>query len=160
MTDTGLRNLDTALQKFNVFLKELDEKLHWNDRQKSFKALKITLHAIRDQLTINQSAHLSAQLPMIARGLYYEGWVPSKVPLKERHLEQFLGHIRQGYDQAPGNQVIDPQRIAVAVFELLNEHISPGEIEDVRGELPGEIARIWPSPRANGATRPTPPTDR
>ena len=154
MTNTGLRNLNSAVQKFNLWLSELDKKLYWDNTASTYKALKVTLHAIRDQLTINQSAHFSAQLPMIARGIYYEGWVPSKVPIKERRLDQFLAHITENFDQEPGGQSIDPQRIATAVFELLNEHITPGEIEDVRGELPREISRIWPSPLTNGQSRP------
>lgn len=153
MTDTGLHNLDAALQTFNVWLRELDDKLHFENRKQSFKALKVTLHALRDQLTINQSAHLSAQLPMIARGIYFEGWVPARVPVKERHLDQFLAHVRDNFDQAPGGSRVDPRRIAIAVFELLNQHITPGEIEDVRGELPEEVRRIWPSPTANGSAQ-------
>lgn len=146
MTSTGLENLDTSIQKFNLWLKALDEKLHWQDRRKSYKTLKVTLHAIRDHLTINQSAHFSAQLPLIVRGIYYDGWVPSNVPVKERRLQQFYDHIRNNFDQAPGGQLIDPERLSRAVFEVLNEHVSVGEIEDVRGELPSAITDIWPEP--------------
>lgn len=158
MTNTGLENLDSAIQKFNLWLKDLDEKLHWQDRRKSYKTLKVTLHAIRDHLTINQTAHFSAQLPLIVRGIYYDGWVPSRVPIKERRLQQFYDHIRHNFDQAPGSQLIDPERLSQAVFEVLNEHVSVGEIEDVRGELPSAITAIWPAPRGDaGETgRPAP----
>lgn len=151
MTNTGLANLDSALQKFNIWLRDLDQKLHWQDRRKSYKALEVTLHAIRDHLTVNQSAHFSAQLPMIVRGIYYNGWVPSRVPIKERKLEQFYQHIHDNFDQAPGGQNIDPARITRAVFEVLNEHISAGEIQDIRGDLPTPLARIWPDPGGDGA---------
>ncbi len=155
MSATGLRNLDSAIQKFNIWLKELDEKLHWQQRQKSYKALRVTLHAVRDHLTINQCAHFSAQLPMVIRGMYYEGWVPSRVPVKERKLQQFYDRIRDGYDQAPGGDAVDPGRISTAVFELLNEHISAGEIADIRSELPGSIRKLWPAPTPqNGTDRP------
>ncbi len=155
MTATGLRNLDSAIQTFNVWLKELDEKLHWQKRQKSYKALRVTLHAIRDHLTINQSAHFSAQLPMLARGIYYEGWVPSRVPVKERQLQQFYDRIRTNFDQAPGGDKLDPERIVTAVFELLNDHISTGEIADLRNEMPGAVRKIWPAPTTeDGEDRP------
>lgn len=155
MSATGLRNIDSALQKFNLWLKELDESLHWDDRQKSYKAMKVTLHAIRDHLTVNQSAHFSAQLPMFVRGIYYDGWNPSQVPVKERRLQQFYDRIREGYDQAPGGNQLDPERLTTAVFELLNNHVSAGEIADIRSELPGAIRNIWPAPQTeNGGARP------
>jgi uncharacterized protein (DUF2267 family) len=154
MSDTGLQNLDSAIHTFQRWLKDVHEKLGWEDRRKSYKAFSVVLHALRDQLTVAQSAHLSAQLPLIARGIYYDGFVPARVPLRERHLDQFLDHIRDDFDQAPGGQLIDAERLARAVFEVLNDHVSAGEIEDVRGELPTEIARIWPSPMANGGRRP------
>lgn len=148
MTHTGLQNIDSAIQKFNLWLKSLDEKLHWQDRRKSYKALKVTTHAVRDHLTVNQSAHFSAQLPMVLRGMYYEGWVPSRVPVKERQLQQFYDRIRDNFDQAPGGTLIDPERLVTAVFELYNEHVSAGEIGDVRSELPGAIRNLWPDPNA------------
>lgn len=153
---TGLRNLDSAIQKFNLWLKELDEKFHWDDRHKTYKALQVTLHAIRDHLTINQSAHFSAQLPMVARGIYYDGWVPARVPVKERRLQQFYDRIRDNFDRAPGGDMLDPEWIVTSVFELLNEHVSPGEIDDIRSELPKAIRNIWPEPPAaeDGRARP------
>ncbi len=157
MSATGLQNLDSAVQKFNVWLKDLDERLRWDDRRKSYAVLKVTLHAIRDHLTVNQSAHFSAQLPLIIRGVYYEGWVPSRVPVKERQLQQFYDHIRHNYHQAPGGELIDPERLVRAVFELLNDHISAGEIDDIRSELPSAILKIWPAPaETDGGGRPSP----
>jgi uncharacterized protein (DUF2267 family) len=32
------------------------------------------LHALRDRLPPEIAVHLSAQLPMLVRGIYYEGW--------------------------------------------------------------------------------------
>lgn len=154
MTDTGIRNLDAAFQTFNMWLIELQDSLHFENRQQAYKALKVTLHAIRDFITVNQSANFSSQIPMIARGLYYEGFVPARLPTEERDREEFLAQIRDNFDQAPGPQIIDPIRIAEGVFELINKHVSPGAVENVRGELPGEIAALWPSPSANGAARP------
>ncbi|GBD42315.1 hypothetical protein HRbin39_01705 [bacterium HR39] len=39
---------------------------------------------------------------------------------------------------------MDPEQIARAVFELLNEKITRGEIEDVRRSLPKHIRELWP----------------
>ena len=150
MSATGLQNIDSAVQKFNIWLRDLDEKLAWQDRRKSYAVLKTTLHAIREHLSVNQSAHFTAQLPMILRGAYYDGWVPSRVPVKERQLQQFYDYIRHHYDQSPGGRLIDPERLVVAVFELLNEHISAGEVNDIRGDLPSAIRELWPEPPPAG----------
>ncbi len=147
MTSTGLQNLDQQIHKFNIWLKSLDEKLHWQERRKSHKALTVVLHAVREHLTVNQSAHFSAQLPLIVRGIYYDGWVPSRVPIKERNLDDFYRHISENFDQGPSGK-LDPRRLAVAVFELINEHVTAGEVGDVRNELPRAIRNLWPDPSA------------
>lgn len=147
MTSTGLQNLDHQIHTFNLWLKELDEKLHWQDRRKSYKTLQVVLQTVRDHLTVHQSAHFSAQLPMIARGIYYDGWVPSQVPIKSRNLQAFYEQILDRFDQASPTK-LDPQRLARAVFDLLNDHVSGGEIDDVRNELPRAIRQIWPDPTA------------
>jgi uncharacterized protein (DUF2267 family) len=42
----------------------------------------------------------------------------------------------------------------MAVFELLSNKITSGEIEDVRNSLPEELRTLWPEPyAAPGAAR-------
>jgi uncharacterized protein (DUF2267 family) len=86
-------------------------------------------------------AHLAAQLPMLIRGFYYEGWDPTGKPLKERHLDEFLARI----DQELKPDGIDSEQAARAVFLVLANRISEGEIEDIEHLLPKEIRDLWPS---------------
>ncbi|WP_159849193.1 DUF2267 domain-containing protein [Nocardia sp. CY41] len=48
------------------------------------RALRAWLHTVRDRIGINEAAHLSAQLPELLRGIFYEGWVPADVPVTAR----------------------------------------------------------------------------
>jgi uncharacterized protein (DUF2267 family) len=66
---------------------------------------------------------------MLIRGIYYEGWTPTGKPVKERHREEFLKHIQQHFK---GNDEINPEIPAHAVFSLLAKRIASGEIEDVK----------------------------
>ncbi|MBA2665003.1 MAG: DUF2267 domain-containing protein [Bradymonadaceae bacterium] len=160
MSMTGLRNLDRAIQTTNQWLADLDQKLAWGDRQRSYAALRTVLHALRDELVLEEAVQLGAQLPMIIRGMYFEGWQPRKVPIKERDVETFLGRVAEGYTQAPGSKVIDPEWLTRAVFALLQDYVSAGEIDDVKGMLTKGIAALWTTPgepsaqpREDGARR-------
>jgi uncharacterized protein (DUF2267 family) len=141
MSATGLEVFDTTLHKTNAWLNDLMEVLGWQDRHRAYVALRATLHALRDRLTVEEVAQLGAQLPMLIRGFYYEGWDPSGKPLRERHREQFLTRIEQ---ECRGDDRIGPEQIASAVFTVLAGRVTEGEIEDVKHILPTEVRHLWP----------------
>src|SRR4030088_1082704 len=127
MSMTGLSVFDTTLHKTNQWLNDLMQLLDWREKNRSYLALRVTLHALRDRLTIDETAQLAAQLPMLVRGIYYEGWDPyARRPPKERHKEQFLARIEQ---ELRGDEDVDPELVARAVFEVLGRRVSEGEIE-------------------------------
>lgn len=142
MSATGLDVFDTTLQRTNSWLKDLMLVLRWQDRHKAYQALRATLHALRDRLTVEETAHLGAQLPMLIRGFYYEGWDPTGKPVKERHRDQFLDRIRQHFRD---DEHVDAELVAAAVFILLASRVTEGEIEDVMQVLPSEIRDLWPA---------------
>ena len=141
MTATGLDVFDTTVQKTHTWLNELMEELGLQDKHKAYLAMRATLHALRDRLTVDEVAQLAAQLPMLIRGFYYEGWDPSDKPLKERHKAQFLARMEQ---QFRGDDCIDPERVARAVFTVLANRVSAGEIADVKNVVPAELRELWP----------------
>jgi uncharacterized protein (DUF2267 family) len=153
MSATGLAVFDTTVQKTNGWLKDLMDELGWDDRHKAYLALRATLHALRDRLTVEEVAQLGAQLPMLIRGFYYEGWDPTGKPLRERHEEQFLARIsREFNDDACGGLYRSGSDIARAVFMVLSRRVTEGEIEDVKQILPAELRELWPTD-APGAAR-------
>jgi uncharacterized protein (DUF2267 family) len=141
MSTTVLDVFDTTLHKTNVWLNELTDVLGRPDRHEAYLALRATLHALRDRLTVDEVAQLGAQLPMLIRGFYYEGWDPSGKPLRERHREQFLAHVEQ---ELRGANHLGAERAARAVFTVLAKRVTAGEIEDVKHILPRDIRDLWP----------------
>jgi uncharacterized protein (DUF2267 family) len=137
---TGIEAFEHALQQTNVWLKDLMRRLETDDRHAAYVALRATLHALRDRLTVEEAAHLGAQLPMLVRGLYYEGWRPAGKPLKEHTATAFIEHVRA----EARNPHLDPEAAVRAVFGLLAERVSAGEIEDVKTVLPRPIRALWP----------------
>jgi uncharacterized protein (DUF2267 family) len=144
MSATGLEVFDATIHKTNSWLKRLMEIQGSEDRHLAYLGLRATLHALRDRLTVKETAELAAQLPMLIRGFYYEGWDPADKPVREHHREQFLARIER---ELPLGVVIDPEPVARAVFRVLSERVTDGEIDDVRHILPSEIRELWPDVR-------------
>jgi uncharacterized protein (DUF2267 family) len=126
------------------WLREISEAFGaWMDEDYALQALRGALHALRDQLTVEQSAHLSAQLPTVIRGIYYEEWSPADVPARDRHEERFLARVSRYFRGK--ERTVDPADVVRAVFAVLHRHISPGESEKVYHVLPSEIKKLWPA---------------
>lgn len=140
MAMTGIAAFDRTVQKTNEWLNELMEYHDGCDRQKAYLVLRATLHALRDRLPPEEAVELSAQLPMLIRGFYFEGWRPSATPVKERHKSEFLKHIG---DALRGYELGRPEDIARGVFRILDHRISAGEMKDVRQVLPPEIRELF-----------------
>ena len=113
---TGLAIFDTTVQETNLWLKGIMEGLHTDDRHLAYLALRATLHALRDRLGPENAVHLAAQLPMLVRGLYYEGWRLAAAQTKERTRADFFEHIR---GELPRGSAIDPNLAARAVFGVM-----------------------------------------
>ncbi|MGD2250207.1 MAG: DUF2267 domain-containing protein [Candidatus Methanofastidiosia archaeon] len=137
---TGVKSFDRTVQQTNEWLHELMEELHYENQEKVYIALRAVLHAIRDRLSPEEAVQLAAQMPMLVRGFYYEGWTPKGKPVKIRHLDEFLEQIQKN---TPGEQ-IDTDRVARAVFKTLVHRISAGELKDVKSMFPEKLNTLWP----------------
>ena len=140
MSVTGLEVFDTTVHKTNSWLRELMDELGWSDGHKAYLALRATLHALRDRLTVQDVAQLGAQLPMLIRGFYYEGWVPSDTPLKVRHKDQFLALIEQQFSDGE----IETDLVARRVFAVLSRRIADGEMRTCGRSCPPRYGSFCP----------------
>ena len=129
-----------AVQLMQEWLKELRDNGNLADVNEAYSVLRAVLHQLRDRLTVDEAVDLGAQLPLIVRGLYFEGWQPRHVPEKVRTQQRFLDGVTMKllpHRNPPGPAVRD-------VFALLAHHCDPGEIADVIAQLPADIKELWP----------------
>ena len=96
---------------------------------------------MRSDLLLNEAVDLAAQFPTLLRGVYYEQWRPATTPVKERDRESFFARIDRAFVADP---IDDTAEAVAAVFGLLSEKISAGEIADVRHALPVHVRALWP----------------
>jgi uncharacterized protein (DUF2267 family) len=143
MTAQGLEVIDQTVHLTHEWLNELAERLGWTSRRSALRMLRVTLHHLRDHMMVDELAQFSAQLPLLIRGMMFEGWVPKKTPIKERRAEDFIAHIEAEFQQS--EEYRGPADIR-CVFDLLNARITRGEVEDIRATLPEDIRGLWPAP--------------
>lgn len=142
MSATGVAAFDRTIQTTNVWLNEVMEEMGWKgDHRRPYHALRAVLHALRDRLSVEEATDLGAQLPMLIRGIYYEGWKPSGKPIVERKKEDFLAHIAEAFPDDPD---LDLERVVGAVFNVLAKHVTAGEIDDVKNSLPAPLRALCP----------------
>jgi uncharacterized protein (DUF2267 family) len=142
MGSTKLDVVDTTVQKTRQWLNEIMTDLGEGDQHLAYGALRAVLHALRDRLTVAEAAQLGAQLPMLVRGLYYDGWSPRAKPAKT-HKAEFLDAIRGQFPADPSRP--SPEMLARSVLKVLARHVSAGEVRDVQSILPKELRDLWPA---------------
>jgi uncharacterized protein (DUF2267 family) len=140
MSPTGLEAFDTTIQVTNGWLNEICGEMGWGrDHHKAYQALRAVLLALRDRLHPDEAAGLAAQLPLLVRGAFYEGWHPAGTPVKTRTRAEFLAPVT-GMFRNDGQVV--PAEVARAVFRVMKRHLSAGEVEDFIAVLPEEVQNL------------------
>jgi uncharacterized protein (DUF2267 family) len=139
MRTNGVAAFDRSMQKTRIWLNEIMEALHV-DRETAYSALRATLHVLRDRLPVATAAHLGAQLPLLVRGIYYEGYKPAVTPVKDRTQSDFLERL--GWELRPHQ--LETLDVARAVFKVMNAHVTEGGVRHVRDILPKQLRGLWP----------------
>jgi uncharacterized protein (DUF2267 family) len=140
MAATGITTLDHAPQVVAEWLNELCDDLEWREKSRAYMLLRETLHAVRDMLAVDEAADLSAQLPILIRGIYFEGWDPSRTPVRNRNRADLLNRVTGRFHKQP---LDDPERAVAAVFDLLRRHVSFGEFDQVRKSMHKSVRELW-----------------
>jgi uncharacterized protein (DUF2267 family) len=140
MSQQGLETIESTTQKTHDWIARVAEALHMEKRD-AYKSLRAVLHTVRDRLPVDVAVHFGAQLPMLIRGLYYEGWAPSKVPMKLSR-EQFLDSVRE---KIVADRAIDPLETTLAVLSVVSTYIGGGEIDKVKHNFPHDMRSLFPN---------------
>jgi uncharacterized protein (DUF2267 family) len=145
MSEQGLETIESTTQKTHEWIASIAETLHMEKRD-AYKALRAVLQTVRDRLPVDVAVHFGAQLPMLVRGLYYEGWEPSKAPIKMSRKE-FLDAI---VEKIVAGRVINPAETTESVLAVIASHVGTGEMQKVMHSFPHDMQALFP-PLASAA---------
>jgi len=143
MSRTGVDSLDRSIDKTNMWLADVASSFGTEDRRLAYRVTRSWLHILRDRLPVPVAAHIAAQLPELLRGVFYDGWNPSKVPIKfgrDEYIARFARDAQIHHSEVPlaGRNVSSAMR----------KHMSDGAIKEALGVLPGEIRDLIAPPDA------------
>lgn len=134
----GLRR---TVHQTSTWLKRIGEELSHGDKQRAYHALRGVLSALRDRLSGEEAFDLSAQLPTLVRGEFFEGYHPAGKLETYRSRDEFLRRVNEELEAVGG---ANPEMVTRAVLTVLNGKVTEGEVEDVRHMLPSSIRDLWP----------------
>jgi len=136
-----IEELTSAVKATQEWVDDLLQRLGWHDREKTYRALLTTLHALRDSLKRDEAIYIGARLPPLLRGLYYDGWHPG-ARAAARSRTAFIERVHDGVHRDPA---VDPETVTRAVLAMLAARLPAAEIEDAKAATPRSLHNLWPS---------------
>jgi uncharacterized protein (DUF2267 family) len=110
------------------------------DTQRAYRMLRSVLHVLRDHLSTEESLQLLAQLPIVLKGLYVEGWTgATQHHAKTRDL--FIGRLIKEDPAwlADFPDEAEAERAISIVIRSLQRYVSIGELKDIIAQLPDQV---------------------
>jgi uncharacterized protein (DUF2267 family) len=137
-------NFNQYATEGNTFLNDYAKQLNLGeDTDKAGRIFSSIIHALREIIPTEESLQLIAQLPMLLKAVYVNGWTIQKQKPKIRNMEQFIELVRQftgssavndfGYENDLAENYID------VTFTYLRKYVSFGQMGDIRDTLPKNL---------------------
>jgi uncharacterized protein (DUF2267 family) len=148
MSFTGVDSLDRSVAKANVWLADIDTGFGTDDRRLAYRVLRAWLHNLRDRLSVEVAAHFAAQLPELLRGVFFDGWNPSRVPQKYDRSEYVTRFARDARIRDS-----DVAKAARIVTTVARRHMSAGVVAQALALLPANVRELLEPAAAEQADR-------
>ena len=142
MSFTGVSHLDRSIDKTNIWLADVGHELGTTDRRFAYRVTRAWLHTLRDRLPVRAAAHFAAQLPELLRGVFYDGWNPSRVPVRYGPAE-----YTQRFARDAGIPVSEVAEAASRVTAAARRHVSGGILDEALDAMPPALRHVTGLPQ-------------
>ena len=134
-------NLEKYLNHAGEWMNKIAEEMEVS-RDKAYRITRAVLHSIRNQISIDESFQWLAQMPMLWKGMYVDGW-NLNLPFERKHrLHEWLEAIRE---QDGGSAALDfgndmqMRTTLTAFFHALSKKMSRESLSHLSELFPHEI---------------------
>jgi uncharacterized protein (DUF2267 family) len=132
---------ETTMRTSYGWIRDYGEALGQTHAGLCYRCLRAGLHAIRDRLPVDESVAFAAQLPLLVRGVWFEGWHPARVPVRAHSMAEVHAEIARALEGGLG---ASPGHVLSATFAVLDRHGDPRALRNVRALLPDAMRHAWP----------------
>lgn len=138
MSAIRVEAIDHAERTASLWVTGVAIELGTDDRQFAYRVLRAWLHVLRDRLTVEATAHFGAQLPELLRGVYYDGWDPSRVPQRIGAAE-----FERRFAREAVVSLADVPQVAASVTHAIDKLSSPGHVAHALDRLPHALRAVF-----------------
>lgn len=133
-----ISRFEQALINSMDWMREVQEELDL-DEQDTYQCLRAVLQALRNRLPVTEAAALGGKLPMVVRGIYYEGWTPAQNTAGSG--ESFLGDVAGALERSEGLEA-EPEQVARSVLRVLGRRIPKADLDQIAQASPAAIREL------------------
>jgi uncharacterized protein (DUF2267 family) len=135
------------VEEASVFFKEVARELgNPEDISHASRVTTAVLHTLRERITVEESMHVIANLPMVLKGIYVDGWKITRDAYHADTLDEFLEEVREHSLREPGRDFGGHQMArdtVKAVLHVLRKYVAEGEIRHIKAQLPQGVAALF-----------------
>jgi uncharacterized protein (DUF2267 family) len=138
-------NFDKYSTEANQWLAVVSRHLGLHDRQQAGRIFRAVLHALRDRIPASDAVQFGAQLPIIWKGIYFDGFKLRKEPVVIRDAQEWLMFIASHDAFAEGHDFPTAEHTRLAfqgVMAALEELLSSGQYTQVVHALHADIQEL------------------
>lgn len=143
MSHSNVTQLSHAVHQAQEWLKELTSRPPFEVEEQAYSYMRAVLHTLRDRLTVEEAVHLASHLPTLIRGVYFEGWKPSRAPDKIKSANDFYRRVEDSFGGLAHASGVDTVAGTNAVLAFLESTIDPGEMRHVKAQLPHGLQEMF-----------------
>jgi uncharacterized protein (DUF2267 family) len=127
---------------YQEIIKKVQQRGRLETAKEAEQVTRAVLGTLGENIYRTEERELAAQLPKELKGVFYEyqGKERSRGDLPNYPLEEFYNRVKARSHATSFQQA---RRLAHAVISVLQEAVTPGEIDDVMNELPTGFHRLF-----------------
>ena len=115
------------------------------DRNTAARITRAVLHAVRDRIPADDAVQFAQGLPMAIKGVFFDQYDLSRVPVVIRHPRDFIAYVRYmdgGLWSSDMRNENDVEDAIAAVFRVLERTMDYGQVEQIKRTFNEELAYL------------------